>query len=253
MPSSIFPSEFVPTPVNRATYSPCLITLRPNADAPRLLGRRRGIHEVRRHRGSARLSPGRPWARANLALRPKAAHLGRATIRRKLSSLSSLCEASAAQGNPVDGVKWPKVASQEGSTPTIGDHQARALLAAPDGSILKGLRVPLHRRRPARSPPTSKRRATMTTKLHRWSTSAAITRAAAAGHYIGRRLQGTDQVSRHGRDRRRRLWPHALRAKAITNALEHNADLEKVQDWLPLAGVKPFWPQTSVTSRDLAY
>jgi site-specific recombinase XerD len=56
--------------------------------------------------------------------------LGAATIRRKLSALSSLfdalCEANAVQGNPVDGVKRPKVASQEGSTPAIGDHQARA-------------------------------------------------------------------------------------------------------------------------------
>jgi integrase/recombinase XerD len=26
--------------------------------------------------------------------------------------------------------------------------------------------------------------------------------------------------------------PHALRATAITNALEHDADLEKVQDWV---------------------
>lgn len=27
--------------------------------------------------------------------------------------------------------------------------------------------------------------------------------------------------------------PHALRATAITNALENDADLEKVQDWVP--------------------
>ena len=52
----------------------------------------------------------------------------------------ALCEANAVQGNPVDGVKRPKVASQEGSTPAIGDQQARALLAAPDGSTLRGLR-----------------------------------------------------------------------------------------------------------------
>jgi integrase/recombinase XerD len=32
------------------------------------------------------------------------------------------------------------VVSQEGSTPAIGDHQACTLLAAPDGSTLKGLR-----------------------------------------------------------------------------------------------------------------
>ena len=31
--------------------------------------------------------------------------------------------------------------------------------------------------------------------------------------------------------------PHALRATAITNALEHNADLEKVQDWVGDANI----------------
>lgn len=70
--------------------------------------------------------------------------LAGATIRRKLSALSSLfdalCEANAVHGNPVDGVKRPKVSSQEGSTPAIGDHQARMLLQAPDGATLKGLR-----------------------------------------------------------------------------------------------------------------
>lgn len=70
--------------------------------------------------------------------------LGAATIRRKLSALSSLfeslCEANAIQGNPVDGVKWPRNDSHEGKTPAIGDHQARALLAAPDASTLRGMR-----------------------------------------------------------------------------------------------------------------
>lgn len=70
--------------------------------------------------------------------------LGGATIRRKLSALSSLfdalCEANAVQGNPVEGVKRPKITNQEGATPAIGDHQARELLAAPDGATLRGLR-----------------------------------------------------------------------------------------------------------------
>lgn len=47
-----------------------------------------------------------------------------------LMMFDALCEANAVQGNPVDSVKRPKVASQEGSTPAIGDHQARALLGA---------------------------------------------------------------------------------------------------------------------------
>src|ERR1700748_563002 len=55
-----------------------------------------------------------------------------ATIRRKLSALSSLfdylCERNAVAGNPVDGVKRPTVTSNEGSTPALGDAQARRLL-----------------------------------------------------------------------------------------------------------------------------
>jgi site-specific recombinase XerD len=70
--------------------------------------------------------------------------LGGATIRRKLAALSSLfdylCETNAVQGNPVDGVKRPKMASAKGKTPAIGDHQARALLQVADPSTLRGLR-----------------------------------------------------------------------------------------------------------------
>lgn len=85
------------------------------------------------------------WRR-DLELRrnPKGKPLAGATIRRKLSALSglfdALCEANAVSGNPVDGVKRLKVATQEGSTPTIADYQARALLAASDLSTLRGLR-----------------------------------------------------------------------------------------------------------------
>ena len=52
----------------------------------------------------------------------------------------SLCEGSAALGQPIDGVKLTRVDSHEGTTPAIGDHQARALLAAPDASTPQGLR-----------------------------------------------------------------------------------------------------------------
>ena len=85
------------------------------------------------------------WRRDLEARRnPKGEPLSHATIRRKLSALSSLfdalCEAHAVQGNPVDGVKRPKVDSQEGKTPAIGDHQARALLQVADPTTLRGLR-----------------------------------------------------------------------------------------------------------------
>jgi site-specific recombinase XerD len=70
--------------------------------------------------------------------------LAAATIRRKLSALSSLfdhlCDANAVAHNPVDGVRRPGEGANEGTTPAIGDAQARALLDAPDPGTLKGVR-----------------------------------------------------------------------------------------------------------------
>ncbi|TBW31358.1 integrase, partial [Azotobacter chroococcum] len=71
--------------------------------------------------------------------------LSAATIRRKLAALTSLfdhlleCNAVAG-GNPVHGVKRPRIESNEGKTPALGDHQARALLDVPDPATLKGRR-----------------------------------------------------------------------------------------------------------------
>jgi len=66
------------------------------------------------------------------------------SIRRKLSALSSLfdylCERNAVLGNPVDGVKRPQANGNEGSTPALGDAQARKLLDAPLEDTLKGKR-----------------------------------------------------------------------------------------------------------------
>src|SRR5450432_3266384 len=66
------------------------------------------------------------------------------SIRRKLSALSSLfdylCERNAVAGNPVDGVKRPMSNGNEGSTPALGDAQARTLLEAPPADTLKGVR-----------------------------------------------------------------------------------------------------------------
>jgi len=65
-------------------------------------------------------------------------------IRRKLSALSSLfdylCERNAVSGNPVDGVKRPMANGNEGSTPALGNAQARKLLEAPPANTLKGVR-----------------------------------------------------------------------------------------------------------------
>lgn len=74
----------------------------------------------------------------------EARNLTPASIRRKLSALSSLydylCERNAVLGNPVDGVKRPMANGNEGSTPALGDAQARRLLEAPPPDTLKGVR-----------------------------------------------------------------------------------------------------------------
>jgi hypothetical protein len=70
--------------------------------------------------------------------------LAPSSIRRKLSALSALfdylCERNAVAGNPVDGVKRPISNNNEGSTPALGDAQARKLLDAPADDTLKGVR-----------------------------------------------------------------------------------------------------------------
>lgn len=74
----------------------------------------------------------------------EARELGPATIRRKLSALSSLfdhlCEQNAITHNPVSGVKRPAADANEGKTPALSDDQARMLLAAPEGDSLKARR-----------------------------------------------------------------------------------------------------------------
>ena len=70
--------------------------------------------------------------------------LAGATVRGKLAALSSLfehlCDVNAVTHNPVKGVKRPKVETYEGKTPALGDHQARALLDAPEVETVKGKR-----------------------------------------------------------------------------------------------------------------
>src|SRR3984893_10297370 len=44
-----------------------------------------------------------------------------------------LCERNAVTGNPVDGVKRPMANGNEGSTPALGDAQARKPLGGPRG------------------------------------------------------------------------------------------------------------------------
>lgn len=67
-----------------------------------------------------------------------------ASIRRKLSALSSLfdylCEHNAVTHNPVKGVKRPMANNNEGKTPAISNDQARKLLETPPEETLKGRR-----------------------------------------------------------------------------------------------------------------
>ncbi len=74
----------------------------------------------------------------------EARQLGPATIRRKLSAVSSLfdhlCEENTITHNPVSGVKRPAADANEGKTPALSDDQARMLLAAPEGDSLKAKR-----------------------------------------------------------------------------------------------------------------
>jgi site-specific recombinase XerD len=214
--------------------------------------------------------------------------LAGATIRRKLASLASLfdhlleCNAVAG-GNPVHGVKRPRMETSEGKTPALGDHQAKALLEAPDANTLKGIRdrallavllyhglrreeaarlmvsdiqerrgikhlqihgkggklryLPLH--------PTAAERiyaylersgrhleeahAPLFMPLRGRQTSAGMTANgiyAMVGSYA--KAAGIEVVG---------LGVHGLRATAATNALEHEADIAKVQAWLGHANI----------------
>ncbi|OOG83223.1 integrase [Pseudomonas sp. A25(2017)] len=213
--------------------------------------------------------------------------LAGATIRRKLAALASLFDHllennAVAGGNPVHGVKRPRVEYNEGKTPALGDDQAKLLLMAPDGWTLKGIRdrailavllyhgprreevaqlmtsdlqdrrgikhvrvrgkggktryLPLHpvaaerihaylerdsEREPGHGPLFRSIRGRTTgagisangiyTVVAQWARAAGI-------HVVG-------------------LGVHGLRATAATNALEHDADIAKVQEWLGHANI----------------
>lgn len=218
--------------------------------------------------------------------------LSPATIRRKLSALSSLfdslCEANAVTHNPVNGVTRPNEGANEGHTPALSDAQARALLEAPPEDTLKGLRD----------------RAILATLLYhgmrreelvklrvrdihqrqgvvhfRVQGKGGKTRFVPAAAKALRLIQGYLEVAGHAEDRdgalfrpvrnnttgtlAKHLYPdsvlksivkpyaralgidaevdgvcvHAMRATAATNALEHQADIAKVQEWLGHANI----------------
>lgn len=213
--------------------------------------------------------------------------LAGATIRRKLAALASLFDHllennAVAGGNPVHGVKRPKIETNEGKTPALGDDQAKLLLEAPDTETVKGVRD----------------RAILAVLLYhglRREEAARLT----MGDLVERR--GIKHLRVHGKGKKIRFLPlhpvaaeriyaylewdsardissgplfrsirgkttgagvtanglytvvaywarvagievnglgvHGLRATAATNALEHDADIAKVQMWLGHANI----------------
>jgi site-specific recombinase XerD len=215
--------------------------------------------------------------------------LSGATIRRKLAALSSLfeslCEANAVTSNPVQGVKRPRVDSQEGKTPAIGDHQARSLLDAPDPTTVQGRRdrailatLLYHGLRRAELCALTvgdlqSRRGVMHLRVHGKGSKV---RYLPLHPGTAERIDAYLQAAGHGADKHGALFrpvknnqhqngrasitpdgvykmlagyaaslkidiagfgPHALRATAATNALDHNADIAKVQEWLGHANI----------------
>lgn len=214
--------------------------------------------------------------------------LSGATIRRKLAALSSLfdylCESNAVTGNPVEGVKRPRIESAEGKTPAIGDHQARALLNVADASTLRGRRdrailatLLYHGLRRAelcalRVADIQERRGVKHLQvrgkgskiryvpLHPGAADAIGVYLEAAGHAEDANGALFRPASNNARGRTASITPdgvykmlvsyakalqidvvgfgpHALRATAATNALDHGADIAKVQEWLGHANI----------------
>ena len=214
-----------------------------------------------------------------------------ATIRRKLSALSSLfnhlCECNAVTDNPSNGVKRPKANNNEGKTPALGDAQARLLLDAPVENTLKGKRdrailatllyhglrrdelcrlqvkdvhsrkgvpflevfgkgskiryVPLHphagrlivdyldeagHREAASSPLFRPTRNNHTKKLDKAVDASTVYRLVKG---YGEKCGITKEVIG--------LCTHSMRATAATNALDHQADIAKVKEWLGHANI----------------
>jgi len=215
--------------------------------------------------------------------------LSPATIRAKLSALSSLfeylCEKNSVTHNPVKGVKRPSQDSNEGKTPAIGDGQARRLLEAPQSDTLKGKRdhailatflyhglrreelcalkvQDYHRRRDVmhfrvhgkrgkvRNVPVHPRAQRL---IHEYLEAAGHGKKKSAALFrpVRNNVTGTldkslDPDSVYKMLKRyaaqvgidpEHFCPHSLRATAATNALEHEADISRVQEWLGHANI----------------
>ncbi len=219
----------------------------------------------------------------------EAHELAPATIRRKLSAVSSLfdhlCNENAVETNPVAGVKRPAADNNEGKTPALSDAQAKALLRAPEGERLKAVRDrailatylfhALRRTEVAdlKVGSLQERRGVMHFKVfgkgsktrfvpvHPAALDAVSSYLELAGH--GEEKKGP--LFRPVRNRRTGdlekaitgdgiykmvkaygsaagvqldgLCLHALRATAATNALDHDSDIARIQEWLGHANI----------------
>mgnify|MGYP000856709098 FL=1 len=209
------------------------------------------------------------------------------SIRHRLAAISSLfeylCEKNTVTHNPVKGVKRPAVESYEGKTPAIGDHQARELLDAPDGSSLKGKRdrailatllyhalrrdelcrlkvkdFKQERRGVPHMKISGKGGKTRYLPLHPAASSLIHDYLDAAGHGLedtGALFRSASNnrdkesqkpitpdgvyklVQRYSEKLGFKIGAHSLRATAATNALDHQADIAKVQEWLGHANI----------------
>jgi integrase/recombinase XerD len=213
-----------------------------------------------------------------------------ATIRRKLSAISSLfdfmCESNAVAYNPADGVKRPSLGANEGKSPALSDERAKAILDSPSPDTLKGIRdrailstllfhglrraelcslkvgdvqerrgvmhfrvegkggkirfIPINphtmqrvsdyleittHKGDIRSPLFTRVRQTTATSLGKPLTGHAIYKDVV--HHYARKI-GIEPSA---------ICVHGLRATAATNALDHDADIAKVQEWLGHASI----------------
>ena len=213
----------------------------------------------------------------------EARKLSAASIRRKLSAVSSLfaylCERNSVANNPAIGVARPKEGANEGKTPALSDDQARALLKAPATRTWQGKRdramlavLLYHGLRATelcllRITDYAERRGVRTLcirgkggklryiPVHPKAVAAVSDYLEVSSHAANEdaplfipcperstrtkpmlRQRVRELVIRYARNGlelpRGTARPHALRATAATNALEHGADIAKVQDWL---------------------
>jgi integrase/recombinase XerD len=176
--------------------------------------------------------------------------------------------ADAVTHNPVKGVERPKTESGEGKTPAIGDHQARKLLAAPPDDTIKSKRDrailstllfhALRReelcklkvkdfRHACKGVPhlkvSGKGGKTRYLPLHPGTNGLITDYLDMAGHGTddNERAIAADGVYKlvraYSAELGFEIGAHALRATAATNALDHQADIAKVQEWLGHANI----------------